>query len=151
MLNRVQHDTTMKTEIVILPNPNQLILLRAVQKKFCAIPMLPICVRCEALQSVSDNITKAEPAEFFSDESKICLKVKMKVNGSDCNGRIELAKSENLQQAQELLEGDSILLAREILSKIKKISPFRIAEMETEFFENGSTWRITREKWGKIT
>ena len=135
-----------KTEIVILPNPNQMILLKALQKEFRGIPSLPICLRCDALKSLSDKITRAEPREIIEEEGKIFLKVEMKINGELSEGRIELCEKTCESYGTTSLEKTPDLSAY----SLKKLSPFRIVKMETEELENGKKWKVNEEKWCKI-
>ena len=139
----------MKSEIVVFPNPNQLILLRELQKKTCALPALPLCLRCAELKDIKDKITKTEPEEFLIEGNRVFIKVGMEVNGKSCEGRIELGEKDYLTDSGNS-EGMSFPCPIQESLSIKKISPFRIVEMETEEFENGTKWKILREKWGKI-
>lgn len=155
----------MKTKIVIFPSPNQQILLRDFQKKICsalnskrnadffAFPRLPLCVESENLKEMSARITKIEPTGLEFSENKFFLLLEMCVDGENSEGRLELCRIEgenpeneiNFRKPEEFLGLES-----EILAKIKKISPFRLALLETESHENGLEWKVTEEKWGKI-
>ena len=148
----------MKTETALFLNPNQLILVRELQKSACAmlsefspVPTLPLCVESAELQSISDKITKAVPKEFFFENERLFLLIELEINRKQCDGKIELCrllsakkinKEENLREIHKNTE--------EIRSKIKKISPFRIVELEREEFENGLKWCVLNEKWEKI-
>ena len=125
------------TETVLIPNPNQIILLRELQKVACFVPSLPLCVRCEELSSLKDKISKADVKGLFVDGNNLFLSIDMEVNGKACEGRIELGEK----------RAD---YATDAPLKIKKISPFRIVEMELEESTNGRTWKVKKEKWGKI-
>lgn len=135
-----------KTEIVILPNPNQMILLKALQKEFRGIPSLPICLRCDALKSLSDKINLAEPKEIIEEEGKFFLKVEMEINGEHSEGRIELCEKSSDSCGTTSLEKTVNLSDY----SLKKLSPFRIVKMEIEELENGKKWKVTEEKWCKI-
>lgn len=130
-------------EIVILPNPNQMILLRKLQKEIGGIPVLPVCLRCEALMRLSDKITKAQPTGFFEENGKIILIVEMEINGKVSEGRILL--SENTFRTAG--SGKTPELSESLL---KKLSPFRIVKMESEKLSNGTKWKVVEEKWCKI-
>ncbi len=136
----------LKTEIVILPNPNQMILLKALQKEFRGIPSLPFCLRCDALKSLSDKITRAEPREIIEEEGRIILKVELEINGNLSEGRIELCEKSSVSCGTTSLEKTADLSDY----SLKKLSPFRIVKMETEELENGKKWKVTEEKWCKI-
>ncbi len=136
----------LKTEIVILPNPNQMILLKALQKEFRGIPSLPLCLRCDALKSLSDKITRAEPREIIEEEGRIILKVELEINGNLSEGRIELCEKSSASCGTTSLEKTADLSDY----SLKKLSPFRIVKMETEELENGKKWKVTEEKWCKI-
>ena len=152
----------MKNENFILPNPNQLIFLRKLQKEicdclneseFCAVPSLPICLKCENLFDLNAKITKIEANEIESDEEGVFLSVNLEINEKNESGKIELCKfNKNYGTSEEknqIFASMKNLLQNQI-AEIKKISPFRICEMETEDFVNGKKWKILREKWGKI-
>lgn len=130
-------------EIVILPNPNQMILLRKMQKEIRGIPVLPVCLRCEALTSLSDKITKAEPKDIFEKDGKIILRVEMEINGKVSEGRILLCED-------TFGETDSGKTPDLSEFPLKKLSPFRIVRMETEELSNGTKWKVVEEKWCKI-
>ncbi|MBQ9622122.1 MAG: hypothetical protein IJJ71_00950 [Treponema sp.] len=146
----------MKDEIVLLPNPNQLILLKDLQKEICRtisgfVPVYPICLKCGELCAVTDKITKADVGKVFLDKGRIFLSVGLEINGNAAEGRIELCEidEENLtKEAQESFSAEAILSQEEI--PFKKLSPFRIVEMNSEEYENGVHWEITAEKWGKV-
>ena len=114
-----------ETEIVILPNPNQMILLRKLQKEIRGIPVLPVCLRCDGLTGLSDKITKAEPKSIFEEDGKIILRVEMEINEKVSEGRILLSENTfgtaGSGKTPELSE-----------SLLKKLSPFRIVKMESE-------------------
>ena len=129
--------SSQKSEIVIIPNPNQLILLRNLQKELCSIPTFPLCLRCALLKDFSDIISKNEAKDLYIEKNKIFLKVCLNVNGTDGEGKIELGEA--LSQIHELPS-----------PKIKKISPFKIAQMKTNEYKNGREWKITQEKWVKF-
>ena len=132
-----------KTETVILPDPNQMILLRKLQKGIRGIPVLPVCLRCEALTSLSDKITKAEPKDIFEKDGKIILRVEMEINGKVSEGRILLSENTfGTVGSRETPDLSEFLL--------KKLSPFRIVRMETEELSNGTKWKVVEEKWCKI-
>ncbi len=130
-------------EIVILPNPNQMILLRKMQKEIRGIPVLPVCLRCEALTSLSDKISKAEPKSIFEEDGKIILRVEMEINEKVSEGRILLSENTfGTVGSRETLDLSEFPL--------KKLSPFRIVKIETEKLSNGTKWKILEEKWCKI-
>ncbi len=131
----------MKTETVIFPNPNQLILIRKLQAQIGGIPVFPICIRCQELKELSDKISKSEISNLFFEDGSVFLSVKLEINQKETMGRIELSKS--LSELKIRLENTEI-------KQIKKISPFRIVKMESEEFKNGVKWKITAEKWVKI-
>ena len=135
----------MKTEIVVFPNPNQLIILRKIQKSLCDVPTLPLILKCTELHDLSDLISKAVPEGYYIEEKKLFIKVAMEINGKACEGSIELGKTNGFSQ-----ESSDINPETTSLLKMKKISPFRIVEMKSEEFQNGITWKIVREKWKKI-
>ncbi|WP_294429302.1 hypothetical protein [uncultured Treponema sp.] len=140
-----------KSETVILPNPNQLILLRELQKKLCSVPALPLCLKCSELHDITDNISKSDVKGIYIEENRIFLRIETTVNGKECEGRIELGEGVKRFNDSDDKEKERFLnLAQEMASKIKKLSPFKIAQMETEEFENGRIWKITKEKWGKV-
>ena len=149
-----------------MPNPNQLILVREMQKAVCValretvpVPVLPLCVKSEKLQNLTDKISKAVPESIFfkrnchSEPRKefIFLSIDMTINGKQCKGTIELCK---IRSENDCNIGEKLAEIQEKcavpLTKIKKISPFRIVELETEEYENGRTWRVLSEKWGKL-
>ncbi|MBR4600745.1 MAG: hypothetical protein IKO39_11945 [Treponema sp.] len=132
-----------KTETVILPDPNQMILLRKMQKEIGGIPVLPVCLRCQALTSLSDKITKAEPKDIFEKDGKIILRVEMEINGKVSEGRILLC-----ERAFSTADSENVPYLSDY--PLKKLSPFRIAKMETEELPNGRRWKILEEKWCKI-
>ena len=140
-----------KTRIVIIPNPNQLILLRDLQKELCSVPTFPIYVECDELKSLNDKVTNAEPEGIFT-ETKIYLGINMEVNGKKCSGRIELGENKgNFQKTQSNSKDIPTNFSQKPLSEsgLKKLSPFRIVELKSEHFENGLKWKILREKWVK--
>ena len=148
----------MKIKTALFLNPNQLILVREMQKsallllsEFSPVPTLPLCVTCAELHSLSDKITKATPTELFFERTSLFLSVELEINGKSCKGTIELCKilSERDCTPEEKRAEIQEACATP-LSKIKKISPFRIVELESEEYENGRTWRVLGEKWGKI-
>ena len=130
-------------EIVILPNPNQMILLRKLQKEIGGIPVLPVCLRCEALMRLSDKITKAQPTGFFEENGKIILRFEMEINGKVSEGRIALCEDTSGTAGS----GKTPELSESLL---KKLSPFRIVKMESEKLSNGTKWKVVEEKWAKI-
>ena len=130
----------MKGEIQIFPNPNQLILLREIQKKVCKIPCLPLSLTCPELKSLSDKISRARVHKFFISENKVILKFDMEINGKECEGQIELGKAGFLPKNPESI----------LPEQIKTLSPFRIVKIEKSEFQNGLTWKILQEKWVKI-
>ena len=149
------------SEIVILPNPNQLILLRKLQNEICRkaglYPVLPLCVKCEKLTGLDSKITKIEVKDLQTEENSsqkiISLSVELEINGESASGRIEIGKepgekasSSKKWQAEFPLDSE----IEESLGPVKKLSPFKIAELETEEFENGRRWKISGEKWGKL-
>ena len=165
----------LKSETVIFLNPNQVILVREAQKKLCAavselheahtdwenflcVPTLPLCIRGLELKNLGDKITKAEPCEFFFENGRIFLSVRLEINGTESHGKIELCKiyieesESNGMKSEPNLEAElsSPRFDTENFLAIKKFSPFRICEMESEDFDKGVTWKILREKWGKI-
>ena len=140
----------MKDEIVLLPNPNQLILLKDLQKEICRtisgfMPVYPICLKCGELCAVTDKITKADVGKVFLEKGRIFLSVGLEINGIAATGRIELC---------EILEENPEINSKNDFSiedlPFKKLSPFRIVEMNSEECENGLRWKITAEKWGKV-
>ena len=136
-------DGKQKTRFLIFPNPNQVILLRKIQKELCqknpgAVPSYPICIKCDDLQKLEDKVTKAGIEDFFIEENKIFLSIGMEVNGKLANGRLELCKID---------EEMPVKIQCDI--QFKKISPFRIAETQIGKKENGIVWHVLREKWGK--
>ena len=153
-------------KIVIFPNPNQILLLREIQKEICSqlnknkiliIPIFPIYAECYELKNFSDKITELEPCEIFFEKEKFSLKFKIKINEKFSTGKIELCQK--ISQPKE--QDDKILKFFEIeetkqknfqnhLLKIKRLSPFRIVEIDVEEAENRKSWKIMREKWGKI-
>lgn len=153
-----------KTEICVFPHPNQVILLREMQKvvckklnqeKFTVIQCIPLCLKCPNLTDLTVKITKADidsiKEDVFSDKKIIYLAVNLEINGIAATGRIELCEidEENLtKEAQESFSAEAILSQEEI--PFKKLSPFRIVEMNSEEYENGVHWEITAEKWGKV-
>lgn len=141
----------MKDEIVLLPNPNQVILLKDLQKEICRtisgfVPVYPICLKCGELCAVTDKITKADVGQVFLEKGRISLSVELEINGNAAEGRIELC---------EILEENPEIDSKNDFSiedlPFKKLSPFRIVEMNSEECKNGARWEITAEKWGKIT
>lgn len=152
--------TETKSETVLLPGPNQLILLRELQKEICAeinsldvgalaVPCLPVCLRSAGIKDLKDKITRTETAGVRSDADTVFLEVGMTVNGEECDGKIALVRTE---QCGGGVSGVAVPLKdRAVSQRLRKISPFRIAEMETEESELGREWRVLRERWGKIT
>ena len=158
----------MKSESVIFLNPNQLILMRNLQEKICAtaskkiqkteslicVPALPICVKSDDLKENS-KITKAAPSKIYIEENKIFLKVGMEIDGCESCGKIELCEmifeNAGCTGTFGLKSEDFSAIWEDFAPKIKKISPFRLVQIETEEFANGRTWKVTDEKWVKIT
>lgn len=154
----------LKKEICIFPHPNQEILLRKMQKdiclklnneKFTAIQCMPLCLKCEKLTDLTAKITKADIDSIKKDESTdkkiLYLAVNLEINGESTKGRIDLCEfneenSDNESQESFLMEQT---LSQKALS-LKKLSPFRIIEMNSKKYENGVRWEITAEKWVKI-
>lgn len=139
----------MRTETILLPNPNQLILLRELQKEFCSVPALPLCLKCPKLNGLKDKISKAEPSGLFIEDRRLFLRVEMTVNGKCCEGRIELGDYRLKSDNDSGEEPSFSCLTRKTLP-FKKLSPFRIVKIETEDFENGKKWNVLEEKWGKV-
>ena len=157
----------MKSETVIFLNPNQIILIRNLQKELCAVtyekiperksiiclPILPICVKNEELKEKA-KITKAQPFGIYIEENKILLKIEMRIDGKESSGRIEVCelifKNKDSGEDFRLKSEDFSEIWEKFAPKIKKISPFRLVQMETEENENGIVWRVLKEKWEKI-
>ena len=135
----------MKITTAIFLNPNQIILIRNLQKElYPALPLLPICIKNEDLHEES-KVTKARPAGIYKQNDKIYLKIEMEIDGKESNGTIELCRflsDENTLDCQKLWESFS--------TGIKKISPFRLVQIETEEGEKGTIWRVVKEKWKKL-
>ena len=159
----------MKSHTAVFPNPNQQILLIEAQRKICSLlnkkfsskenflvsPSLPVCIKSTDLKDINDRITRMKPRQFFFEDGIIFLEIGMKINGNDAKGTLELCEihCEENESLTEIKRCDVFCETgfSGILGEIKKISPFRIVEMETEEFASGKIWRILREKWGKIT
>lgn len=134
----------LKSQIVIFPNPNQLILLRKIQKELCkegdsVLPLYPICLKCKELKGLNDKITKSDVQGFYIEEKKICLSVALEINGKEAKGYLELCESN--EESQNQIRFDI---------PFTKISPFRIVEMKSQESEKGLEWKVSREKWVKI-
>lgn len=134
-------------ETVIFPNPNQFILLRQIQKKLPGCPVFPLCLRCHAIKSIKDKVTEPEITGISQDEESIFITASLTVNGRQEEGRIDFANFFDRSQGlsvREITEAEENLLAT-----IKKISPFRLVNIEINKNEKGSQWNITEEKWQK--
>jgi len=131
-------------KIVLLPNPNQLILLRKLQKELCLLPLLPLSAECNELNDLNAKITKAELKKLEEKESDrkriIFISLEMEINGKICEGKIELGEKTCQIPCNDILN-----------IPFKKLSPFKICETEITEKENGREWKIFREKWRKIT
>ena len=157
----------MKVESAVFLNPNQEILIHEMQKEVCAkfakknpkkekvfcLPILPICITNEDLHE-NAKISKASPRNIFINENKIFLKIEMEIDGNESFGKIELCK-QILKTTDSskgfLLKNDDFSEIFEKFSEgLKKISPFRLVQIEKEEYENGVAWKIKSEKWGKI-
>ena len=137
----------MKKEIEIFLNPNQQILLRNFQKEFRAVPFFPISIKCGDLKNLDDKISKIEAKKLSVQDGIIKIEVEIILNQKRTEGFVELCDSfKELSEIEENLQKKF----QENLLKFKKISPFRICEIEREECENGRKWKILREKWGKL-
>ena len=147
-------------ETVIFPNPNQMILLRSLQREICCewdfLPVLPIFLKSEKLTGFNAKITKIEIDNLekivCGEKEIVFLKVSLEINGENADGKIVLGEKDSDSEKgqtdiKQPSDNDENLLS---LKSLKKLSPFKISEIETEELENGRRWKITREKWGKL-
>ncbi len=152
-------------KIVLLPNPNQLILLRKLQKELCLLPLLPLSAECNELNDLNAKITKAELKKLEEKESDrkkiIFISLELEINGKICEGKIELGEDYRVKpdndrgyksdNDNERKTNTSVILSETKNLPFKKLSPFKICETEITEKENGREWKIFREKWRKIT
>ena len=139
-------------KIVILPNPNQLILLRDIQKEICmenkqSLPILPLCVKSDCLKTLGQKITQVSLNSIEKDDDGIFfIFVQLETDGKTSVGKLLLCTPGKSPAFSETFLAD----ITEKLKKIGKLSPFRIAKIETEEYEKGTKWKILEEKWCKL-
>ena len=157
----------LRRDTVIFLNPNQIILIRDLQKDvsfllnrslqvkekaFC-LPLLPICVRNKDLHEKT-RIKKAKPCGLYTTESKICLKIEMEIDGKESFGKIELCglifEKRDFPKGFPIKNEDFSEIWEKFAPKIKKISPFRLVQIESEESEKGIVWKVLKEKWVKL-
>ena len=153
----------MKKEIVIVPNPNQALVLRALQKEVCAalsqkelapLPSYPLVIKSARLSHLTHEITHAAflsdtPLSF--DGTTLALNARLTLDGEEAHAQFNICTlhTENARLSDEVMD-TLTALSNAKLAHIKKISPFRLAEQETEEMQNGRIWHITAEKWKKL-
>ncbi|MCR4823587.1 MAG: hypothetical protein K5873_12025 [Treponema sp.] len=136
----------MKKEIVLRPNPNQLIILRQIQKFLKGFPILPLCIKSPGLKKMDDRIEDVKALNLEIKEKKLLINVELKVNSLSCHGEMPLCQYEKeLPSESELVQ-----LQNKIFPQIKKFSPVKISLMEEESLEKGKQWKILKEKWLKF-
>ena len=147
----------MKNEIVLLPHPNQLSLLRTAQKELCsllhaftAIPVLPLCVKCSGLHQFDDTITHAVPTGVFFDSDCVFLIIDLEINGKTTNGSIALCRLMSKTEMAEAERAKVRLIGEHLCASLKKISPSRVAQLETEETDVSITWSVVRSRWVKL-
>lgn len=158
-------------KFVILPHQNQLLLIRDFQEKLCNLllkseilcaPFFPIMIQSDFFENFqnSGEISKIKKIgleeisrqNFIKKETKKgeIIFVNAKINEE--KGKIALiqifadSKAKNFDEMKENISA----LYENLFSKIKKISPFRLCEIEIETKNFSSKWEIRTEKWGKI-
>ncbi len=158
-------------KFVIIPHQNQLLLIRDFQEKLCNLllkseilcaPFFPVMIQSDFLENFQDlgeilKIKKIEIEEisqqnFVKKEVKKSEIIFLNAKINEEKGKIALiqiladSKAKNFGAMKENISG----LYKNLFSKIKKISPFRLCEIEIETKNFSSEWEIKSEKWGKI-
>ena len=147
------------TENRIFLNPNQLIEIRKLQNKLCAVlnsrniltyPALPASIKVFTTLDLNAKITKAIPLSIESNPESIFLKVYMEINGIKSEGWLTLVFLENTRILSEKITDKACLESLFSELSVKQFSPIRIVELNMTRHKNGNTWNITKEKWVKI-
>ena len=161
-------------KFVIFPHQNQLLLIRNFQENLCnlllkneihCVPFFPVMIQSDFLESFESpkeisKIKKIELEEisrqdFIQNEPKKGKTIFLDLKINEEKAKIALIqilddfdghKKEKFCGTKE----KTCLLYENLLSKIKKISPFRLCEIEIETWNFSSKWEVKNEKWGKI-
>lgn len=156
---------------VILPHQNQLLLIRDFQEKVCNLllkseilcaPFFPVIIQgdfLETFQKLSEiskikkiGIEEISQQNFIEKEARKGDIIFLNAKINEEKGKIALiqilkdSKAKNFDKANSKISE----LYANLFSKIKKISPFRLCEIEIETKNFSSKWEIKSEKWGKI-
>lgn len=158
-------------KFVILPHQNQLLLIRDFQEKLCNLllkseilcaPFFPVMIQSDFLSSLESagEISKIKKIELEEISQQDLVKKEAKkgeiifLNAkiNEEKGKIALVQilaDSNAKTFDEMKENINALYEKLFL-RIKKISPFRLCEIEIETKNFSSKWEIKSEKWGKI-
>ncbi|MBQ0052303.1 MAG: hypothetical protein KBT11_09625 [Treponema sp.] len=151
---------------VIFFNPNQAILFKRFQAELCknliqkeikCAPVFPLVIECAELE-LNSKITEIKISGLESSRKSrtdLALIFDIYIEEKMCKGKLKLLKflkNEQIEQNEDKTAFSDFFSERlaEFKSSIKKISPFKICEMQLERTENYSTWKILKEKWVKL-
>jgi len=158
-------------KFVILPHQNQLLLIRDFQERLCNLllkseilcaPFFPLMIQSgflKTFQNLSEiskikkiGIEEISRQNFIEKEAKKGDTIFLNVKINEEKGKIALIQILADSKAKNFDETNSKIseLYESLFSKIKKISPFKLCEIEIETKNFSSKWEIKSEKWGKI-
>ena len=149
-----------RMEICLLPSSDQLIIFHQLQNDLCkllsswnvCLPLHPLCIKSGNLKSGKEKIQQLAVASLVFKEDSVFLQIKMTVNQEESLGQMDLCTFyRQKEECPTSLQDSCRSLAAEKLSSIKKISPFKIAEIEFQNAEKGKSWKVREIKWEKIS
>lgn len=157
------------TEFSIFFHQNQLLKIRKFQGEVCnfliqngifCVPVFPLRIQCKnlsekpkinklSLNPKKENFCKSE----YQKNEILNLEAELEVDGNKTRGEIELVQILKKAKPRYYKIGsgcEAISNFFSEISEIKKISPFKICEIEITKTEKSAQWKILSEKWVKI-